>query len=192
MNGNVYAAFRLIPVIGLMGLCFFTGCTPTGTAVTTISQPGKVLCPPIRPIEKLNPLWSLGNADDPEPPEWYRPNSPNRRWLWQMRNPLHNFTFYVIGVADKPTKRTGRFPQSVFAPTGGWNWAFVRHRFVPLPFVSFDGRWSRFYAGWRERGNLGFKFNFKRPTRIAPPANPTQHTATAKLMRNASATPGRK
>ncbi len=30
---------------------------------------------------------------------------------------------------------------------GGWNWAFARHRFVPLPFVSFDGTFCRFYGG---------------------------------------------
>ncbi len=128
----------------------------------TVARPGKVHVPPIRAAQKWNPLWSLGNIDDPKPPDWYRPGKSNRRMMWQMRNPLHNFTHYVIGVTDKDTKRTGRFPTHVFAPAGGWNWAFTRAGFCPLPFVSYAGKYARFYLGWRESGNLGGKINFKR------------------------------
>jgi len=163
---------RTIPVIVSLVLgC--AGCSTTHPGVTTVTRPGKVLSPAIRPIQKWNPLWSLGNADDPEPPAWYRPESPNRRALWQMRNPFHNFTHYVAGVSDKPTTRTGRYPSDVFAPGGGWNWAFVRHRIVPLPFISFDGELCRFYLGWRESGNLGVKMNFRKSRRDdAPPGAP--------------------
>jgi hypothetical protein len=139
-------------------LALVAGCARS----TTVTRPGKVHSPPIRTVQKWNPLWSFGNVDDPEPPAWYRPGSPGRRAAWQMRNPLHNFTHYVIGVTDKPTTRTGRYPSEVFAPDGGWNWAWTRHRFVPLPFVSYSGKRSRFYLGWRESGNLGGKLNFKR------------------------------
>ena len=131
-------------------------------AAETITRPGRQHTPPIRAVQKWNPLWSLGNVDDPVPPDWYRPGTSGRRMMWQMRNPMHNFTHYVIGVADKDTTRTGRFAAHVFAPGGGWNWAFTRHRVVPLPFVSFDGKYGRFYVGWRESGNLGGKINFKR------------------------------
>ena len=137
----------------------------------TISRPAKILSPPIRSAQKWNPLWGFGNADDPEPPGWFHPGSPNRRWLWQMRNPLHNFTFYVIGVSDKATTRTGKFPAHVFAPGGGWNWAVTRHRWLPLPFVSFEGERCRFYLGWRESGNFGGKVNLgPRRDRPAPAA----------------------
>lgn len=52
--------------------------------------------------QKLNPLWWLGNADDPvPPPDWYRPGRRFRKARRHLRNPLHNFTFYVIGIADK-------------------------------------------------------------------------------------------
>ncbi len=115
--------------------------------------------PPARALQKWNPIWWFGNVDDPEPPEWYRPGAPGRRWLWQLRNPLHNFTFYVLGVADKPFTRTGKFPAAVFAPDGGWNWAVARFGWLRLPFVSFNGEWGRFYFGWRERGNFGCKVN---------------------------------
>ena len=100
--------------------------------------------------------------DDPEPPDWYRLGSANRRWLWQLRNPLHNFTFYVIGIADKCFTREGRFPNAVFGPEGGWNWAVAKHKWLRLPFISFNGERWRFYLGWRERGNFGGKVNFGR------------------------------
>jgi hypothetical protein len=133
-----------------------------GAQTQTISRPAKILTPPIRTVQKWNPLWGFGNADDPAPPAWFRPGSAHRLMLWRMRNPLHNFTFYVIGVADKATRRTGRFPAHVFAPGGGWNWAFTRHRCLPLPFVSFDGKFFRSYLGWRESGNFGGKVNLGR------------------------------
>lgn len=185
---HVKIVARKTSLLGLLLTCFYVGCASTRPAITTTTRPGKVLSPPIRTVQKFNPFWSLGNADDPEPPEWYRPNSPNRRWLWQMRNPLHNFTFYVVGVSDKPTSRTGRFPAAVFAPTGGWNWAFARYRWIPLPFVSFDGKWWRFYAGWRESGNLGFKLNIRQAPKKPMPPIAEQRSATDEPIRKPSAT----
>lgn len=130
-----------------------------------------------RRMQKWNPLWWFGNVDDPEPPDWYRPGSTGRRLLWQLRNPLHNFTFYVIGVADKPFARSGRFPQAVFAPKGGWNWAVTKHSWVRLPFVSYNGEWGRFYLGWRERGNFGGKINLGK---LPPAPDPQRQTADPK------------
>ena len=118
-----------------------------------------------RPLQKWNPVWWFGNVDDPVPPDWYRPGSRWRTVFWQLRNPLHNFTFYVLGVADREFTRTGKFPEAVFAPDGGWNWAVTRCGWVRLPFLSFNGERGRFYLGWRERGNFGGKVNFgKLPT----------------------------
>jgi hypothetical protein len=106
--------------------------------------------------------WALfGNDDDPL---WgdaaFNPTQTDTlswRVKWWLRNPAHNFTFYVIGVAHLPTLRTGRYPQDVFSPAGGWNWA-VTHvsKWLRLPFVSYIGR-CKFYFGWRERGNFGIK-----------------------------------
>ena len=147
-------------------------------AAETIIRPAKIHTPPIRAAQKWNPVWSFGNADDPAPPDWYRPGKSDRRMMWQMRNPLHNFTHYVIGVADKDTKRTGRHATHVFAPGGGWNWAFTRARICPLPFISFEGKCGRFYLGWRERGNFGGKINFKphRNPDAHPPSKPAKST----------------
>ena len=121
--------------------------------------------PLVRRTQKWNPVWWFGNVDDPVPPDWYRPGSRWRTVFWQLRNPLHNFTFYVLGVADREFTRTGKFPEAVFAPDCGWNWAVTRCGWVRLPFLSFNGERGRFYLGWRERGNFGGKVNFgKLPT----------------------------
>lgn len=110
--------------------------------------------------QQFNPVWWVGNVDDPVPPEWYRPDSKFRNQWWQLRNPFHNFTFYVIGVADKRFTRIGKHPDKVFSPEGGWNWAMVRYKWVRLPFISYQRGRFGMYLGWRERGNFGIKLNF--------------------------------
>ena len=131
----------------------------------------------VRTIQKWNPIWWFGNVDDPEPPEWYKPDDPSRRRKWLMRNPLHNFTFYVIGVADKPFERVGRHPKDVFNQEGGWNLATSRHRCWRLPFISYTrGRFAT-YWGWRERGNFGVKLTFRsenKPATVSMPSSPAE------------------
>jgi hypothetical protein len=110
--------------------------------------------------KKLNPIWWIANADDPLPPPNYRQGRHCRKIFWNLRNPFHNFTFYVIGVADRPVWRAGPFPTQVTNPHGGWNWAVCRYGCVGLPFI--DYRHGRFegYFGWRTGGNFGLKLNF--------------------------------
>ena len=141
-------------------------------AAEIIKRPASVHTPPIRAAQKWNPLWAFSNADDPVPPAWYRPDDGNRATRWRMRNPFHNFTHYIIGVSDKDITRTGKHPGAVFAPGGGWNWAITRHRWLPLPFVSYDGKRSRFYLGWRESGNFGGKINLTKRNTPPVPAKP--------------------
>ncbi len=171
-------------MLGAAALCLGTACGTTQTQRTSLQAAPPLTAVPLREkgeeaasasgassaatnappaqrhFQKWNPVWWFGNVDDPEPPEWYRPGSRGRRPLWQLRNPLHNFTFYVIGIADKPFTRSGKFPDSVFAPDGGWNRAVARYKCVRLPFISFSGNCCQFYFGWRERGNFGCKVNF--------------------------------
>jgi hypothetical protein len=134
--------------------------------------------PPQGGTQKWNPIWWFGNADDPQPPDWYRPGSRGRATLWQLRNPLHNFTFYVIGVADEDFLRYGSEPGDVFSRDGGWNWAVIQRGWLRLPFVSYQGRRVQFYALWRERGNFGLKLN-RAPRRPPedPPAEPARRAA---------------
>jgi len=116
---------------------------------------------------KFNPVWWYGNIDDPEPPGWFRPDEQHRVGKWRARNPFHNFTFYVIGIADKPHYRSGRYPRNIGNPNGGWNFAVARRRLVVLPFVAYNRGKFDFYFGWRTAGNFGAKINFnaKRPPR---------------------------
>lgn len=115
--------------------------------------------PPVGGTQKWNPVWWFGNADDPVPPQWYRPGQKMRSALWQLRNPFHNFTFYVIGVHDKDFVRLGEEPGAVFRRGGGWNWAVIERGWMRLPFVSYEGRNIRWYALWREKGNFGLKLH---------------------------------
>lgn len=119
--------------------------------------------------QKLNPVWWLGNAEEPDPPAWYEPGNPHRHRDWYWRNPFTNFSNFVIGVADKDTMRYGRYPAVVGNPHGGWNFAITRRRLVCLPFWDYKNSRMEFYLGWRERGNFGIKLNFHHtPEKIAP------------------------
>ena len=111
---------------------------------------------------KLNPIWWFQNDDDPEPPHDYRPGERHRRAMWFFRNSTHNLTFYVIGVADQKSRRSGVYPDLTCNPHGGWNFA-VTHRYcLYLPFVSYKRHGLECYLGWRTGGNFGAKVNFHR------------------------------
>jgi hypothetical protein len=125
--------------------------------------------PRIHLPDKLNPLWWFKNADDPKPPDWFKPGQKHRSLRWFLRNPFHNFTFYVIGIADKKHLRSGRYPKTIGKPDGGWNFAVSRYKCLRLPFVYYSRHGIDFYLGWRTRGNFGGKFNInpKRPFKRA-------------------------
>ncbi len=109
---------------------------------------------------KLNPLWWFGNADDPvdgldddgqtprhagfypDKPLWFR------KLMWGLRNPLHNFHSFVIGLEDRPelVNYAGQWPK----PGQKWN--------LHLPFICYQGTSWEWYAGWRNGRNLGFAF----------------------------------
>lgn len=97
----------------------------------------------------------MGNIDDPQPPDWYIPDHRLRRFKWFCRNFLHNFDFYVIGVADKDIVRIGKYPEDVGNPNGGWNYAVTACGRRRLPFIAYNGKRVEWYIGWRNRGNFG-------------------------------------
>jgi hypothetical protein len=138
----------------------------TWHSVKVTPRPGQ---PKIHFCDKLNPIWWFKNLDDPVPPASYRPDDKRRVTKWYFRNPLHNFNFYVIGIADKEFVRSGRYPERNSNPNGGWTFAVSRRKCLLLPFISYNRRRFHFYFGWRERGNFGFKLN--RSTPHAKPKN---------------------
>jgi hypothetical protein len=115
----------------------------------------------IHGARKWNPKFWFGNLDEPQPPADYRPNDKHRVRSWYVRNPTHNLTFYVIGITDKTFRRSGRYPDQVFNPRQGWNWAVCKYKWVRLPFISYQKKSFSFYLGWRERGNFGGKLTFR-------------------------------
>jgi len=132
--------------------------------------------PVVHTWNKLNPIWWAGNASEPRAPDWYRPDSCCREFWWWLRNPFSNFSSYVIGVADKPTVRYGRYPDETSNPNGGWNFAVTRRRIVYLPFLDYKRGRFEFYFGWRKAGKFGIKLNFCQ--RVLEPAPPEADNTT--------------
>jgi hypothetical protein len=126
----------------------------------SVIYPPHPLTKPVRWYNRLNPIWWFGNRNEPEPPDWYRPNGSFRTLTWYCRNPMANFTWYVIGVADKETVRAGKYPDRITRPGGGWNFAVTKWKWLRFPFVAYSHKSFVFYLGWRERGNFGAALRF--------------------------------
>lgn len=122
--------------------------------------------------------WMLfGNDDDGIFGEGDKDNyNPERKALrWWLRNPLHNFCFYVIGSAYRQNGqftlvdlRSQRNRFFKYQPTEGRDFEKKETRFFlgfhgGKPFIYLKLLWgnrhqSLFYIGWRERGNFGIRF----------------------------------
>lgn len=117
-------------------------------------------------LKKLNPFWALfGNEDDGFFGDDPWRNGRDRTFLlaveWWLRNPMHNLTWYVIGVADKDRTITGPWGDKHANPDGGLLWSIVKakNKGIPLPYVNYTKGYFKMYAGWRPSGAFGFKFN---------------------------------
>lgn len=122
-------------------------------------------------VPKAHPAWWIENTDEPLA-DWWKPELPyaERRRTWLLRNPLHNFTNYVIGVADRPTKRYGLNAHSVWNHAGPVNLAVTQSGPVLwLPFISWKGWLTEGYFGWREKGNFGATLRRRGGPRPDPP-----------------------
>lgn len=115
--------------------------------------------------KKINPWWWLQNDLEPTAPSWYHPEWPI--WLRDfafnvVRNPLSNFTAYVLGVKDRDYVIRGTYPVDcgTLADIGqtGWKWSLIELKYVKLPFISYAGKYILFYLGWAWEGNIGAKF----------------------------------
>ena len=105
------------------------------------------------------------NSDSPveRRPE-YEPGRPLwlRRVMWWGRNPLHDFTFYVIGFAGREIRSWGSGDTGATLQEG-LHWAVRRPKGWPilLPYLSYQrtGRKRRvlLYVGWRPQGAFGLK-----------------------------------
>ena len=168
---KIYALF-----LSLLLAVFVSGCSTTGSNATSpqwhgVFYPAKKNHPPIHWYDKVNPVWWVGNCDEPIPPSWYAPsnNLGWRKFKWQFsRNPFANFAQYVIGVADKDIHRYGKYPESAGNPHGGWNFTITRWKFLFFPFIDYQSHKPgedemEFYLGWRIRGDFGIAFRHNPP-----------------------------
>ena len=147
---------------------------PTATETWVISPDGRtgsVTGRVRQPIWiKLNPVWWFLNDDEPDPPEWQLPGKPFvlRQLSWYLRNPLHNFGKYVLGVRDRNYTVVGAAPvyatiwSDVDAAKTGWKVSTIYLDGLRLPFVSYENDSVIWYAGWQWSGFFGFKFNIKK------------------------------
>jgi hypothetical protein len=106
----------------------------------------------------MNPF---GNDDEPVAPAWYLPTWP--RWLatvaWYIRNPLHNFTHYMVGWKGRSYTVTYHHGSDADNDGfgNGWLIASLQTKDSLRPFISYAGR-CHFYIGWHPAsGKLGFK-----------------------------------
>lgn len=112
-------------------------------------------------------MWSLfGNDDDGifgEGPKahYYPEQNPSlvKAIRWTVRNPFHNFCFYVIGSAYR---ENGKVTCVDLRSKLNGSRLFIGFH-GGKPFISLCVRYSperkgEFYFGWRERGNFGIKF----------------------------------
>jgi hypothetical protein len=119
--------------------------------------------------KRLNPVWWFLNVDEPDPPDWQLPGKPFiiRQLSWYLRNPLHNFGKYVLGVADRNYTVVGAAP--VYATSWsdvdpiktGWKISTIHIDGLRLPFVSYENNSVIWYAGWQWSGVFGLKFKIK-------------------------------
>jgi len=147
---------------------------PTPTETWAISPDGRTASVTGRvrqPIWiKLNPVWWFLNDDEPDPPEWQLPGKPFvlRQLSWYLRNPLHNFGKYVLGVRDRNYTVVGAAPvyatiwSDVDPAKTGWRVSTIYLDGLRLPFVSYENDSVIWYAGWQWSGFFGFKFNIKK------------------------------
>ncbi len=106
----------------------------------------------ISAFKKLNPCWWIRNDDDPLPPGWFR----NDLLMWLLRNPLHNFMWYVIGIADRSRIVIARNPSMVFVEGLNWSYTKTSPGFLDYLFLSIPV--GLFVAGLKATGALSFLY----------------------------------
>jgi hypothetical protein len=104
-------------------------------------------------MKKCNPIWWLGNENDPvtlaKHDEFYKGRSLwHRKLMWAIRNPFHNFCFFVIGMYDK--KELVNLGETF--PKKGQKWN------ICLPLICYKGEKREWYIGWRKGIAFGIAF----------------------------------
>ena len=178
MQGAFIALFALLPSEGFS--------SPRGDRERKfLFHPAYRIVPKGRSLIRRGDLagflaWAfLGNDDDGLFGEraGFRPDEEptlGKAFAWWLRNPMHNFFFYVIGSAGRVNSQWALIEASCHG-IRLFHYEPVAKRLFPCkgsclflglnggkPFFSLrlaygGGRRSECYFGWRERGNFGLK-----------------------------------
>ena len=112
----------------------------------------------------LNPL---GNWNEPNPTPGKRrvqaaeSKLPAGLW-WALRNPLHNFNHYWIGITPIGEHGAWRQPYE-----NGWTrhdakgYSYWQKGRIKLPIYKWTGKRWEGYIGWMSRGNFGMALRRK-------------------------------
>ena len=120
---------------------------------------------PVTTLNKFNPIWWMGNKDDPITQEKYDHLWPDdalwiRKLKWFRRNPLANFRRYVIGFWDKQhiwTRQRWRRTDSGL-PINKYEdmWPLPGEKFgICMTFISFYLWGFEGYVGHKPSGEWG-------------------------------------
>jgi|SRR5215208_4283627 len=109
----------------------------------------------------------FGNRDEPMPPESYHPTLP--QWLrlvaWYQRNPLHDFTHYVVGWKGKNytvERSRADSDNDGFADGGGLMVCTLRNAGRTRSYASYQSARLEVYVGWRPSSRaLGARFTIR-------------------------------
>jgi len=115
----------------------------------------------------LNPTRWNWNSDQPMPMPWdidahpYLEDWPEedvRKW-WYARNPLHDLTWYGIGVVGKRFQTVVLIGDKDKWDADGLYAHVLIWGILPLPFIALHRKSLKLYVGWRPKGNFGAKLN---------------------------------
>lgn len=115
------------------------------------------------PVTFKGVFWALfGNEDDGYyGDDTWRAGRPKTLVLgvkWWLRNPAHNWCFYVIGFADYDHYFEGEKDWGV-DPGFSFHWCY-REGKTKFPLLSYVGKKRGWYIGWRPYGSFGISLNF--------------------------------
>ena len=144
-------------VLGLALLCvlFVTAPIWSWTMPVKVDVPG-------RRVSIWSPLWSKSRSDGSG--RGYTPIQ------WFLRYPLHDFSWYVMGIVGTQFKTRGCIGDASKTLMSdvhkdGWIVCYrITESGLKLPYVAyshiFTGGVYQFYFGWRHHGAFGIKHRF--------------------------------
>jgi len=129
--------------------------------------------------QKLNPIWWLGNADEPVAPDWYRPGKSCRNLMWHLRNPFSQFRLLCYWPFPTNHSSCRSFPRRNVHPHDGWNWGVCRYYYLQLPYVSYGRGRVMSVLRLASGGAFGIELKLGAHKNASVPAQPARCATSA-------------